>query len=306
MDASHKALSRVRDGAVERMGFWHGEPGWWSWLWGYSFGASIFDESTGRATIDAPQSLAAYRWLQSYVRSPGLSSDQANAAAIKKFEDSYGFYNTAQNAFLSGKVAMVLQGPWLANMIKQFVPDMDYSVVPMPVAASVRDDASPIALVDTDVLCIPRGCKHPREAMEFIAFTQRPEITERLATAHCKVCPLKTCSAGFVSSHPNRGLSVHNALADSPRAFVVPKTRAWPQIKDEFDAMVLRLRALKGDADTELATMQSRAQEMIDRVNQQRKLRYGDGAASLERGRRDGDSIASAIRPSTHARGGAL
>ncbi|MDP1661353.1 MAG: ABC transporter substrate-binding protein [Phycisphaerales bacterium] len=275
LESAHAALTkRNESGSVVQSGFLHGEPGWWSWIWGYHFGASIFDEVTERATIDLPQHAAAYRWLQRTVRGFGGTDTEA-AKALELFRQGFGNYNTPQNAFLAGKVAMEIQGPWLANMVEEFAPGLNYGVAPMPCAADIYDVANPVALVDTDVLCIPRGAKHPEAAMKFIAFTQRQDITERLALAHCKICPLVKVSDGFFKAHKNRGLAVHNALADSARAFVVPKTRAWPEIKDDFDATVQRMWRLEVEADTALKGVQSRAQGYIDRVVEQRTRRYG-------------------------------
>ncbi len=84
-----------------------------------------------------------------------------------------GVYGSPEHPFLSGRVAMTNQGPWLANRIVEHKNDLDYGVAPFPVAASVYDPARPIGLLDSDVLVIPKGAKHPREAFEFIAYTQR-------------------------------------------------------------------------------------------------------------------------------------
>ncbi|HZW06127.1 MAG TPA: extracellular solute-binding protein, partial [Phycisphaerales bacterium] len=282
LESAHARLTRRdSDGRVIRTGFLHGEPGWWSWLWGYHFGAAIYDEVADRATIDRPEHLAAYQWLQRTVRGfapPGVAdaeADDAAAKALDKFRQSFGNYNTPQNAFLAGKVAMEMQGPWLANMVVEFAPELDYGVAPMPCAAAAYDGRAPVALVDTDVLCIPRGAKHPEAAMKFIAFTQRQDITERLALAHCKICPLVRVSEAFLREHKNRGLTVHNALADSAGAFVVPKTRAWPEIKDDFDATVQKMWRLEVGVEEGLKGVQARAQGYIERRAEERRRRYG-------------------------------
>ncbi|MFT3684680.1 MAG: ABC transporter substrate-binding protein [Phycisphaerales bacterium] len=279
LESAHAKLTkRDSNGRFTQTGFLHGEPGWWSWLWGYHFGASIYDEVADRATIDRPEHVAAYEWLQRTVRgfapSNERDNDEAAAKALDKFRQGFGNYNTPQNAFLAGKVAMEIQGPWLANMVVEFAPDLDYGVAPMPCAAAAYDERNPVALVDTDVLCIPRGAKHPEAAMKFVAFTQRQEITERLALAHCKICPLVKASDGFLRSHKNRGLVVHNALADSGRAFVVPKTRAWPEMKDDFDATVQKMWRLEVGAAGRSRGC-SAAQEYIDRRADERRRRYG-------------------------------
>lgn len=280
LDAAHRAITkRHADGSLARVGFLHTEPGWWSWLWGYHHGGTVYDETSGRATVDSAENIAAYRWLHSYPAGLGTAADPSRGAKlIEQFRQGFGNYNTPQNAFLSGKVAMVIQGPWLANMVEAFAKDLDYGVAPFPVAASAYREGEPVALVDTDVLCIPRGARNPEASMEFIAFTQRQEMTERLALAHCKICPLLKPTDEFVRKHPNRGLLVHNALADSPRAFVVPKTRAWPEFKDDFDANVQKVWRMEVDPEGMLGGLQKRAQGYIDRSVEQERRRYGSGA----------------------------
>jgi multiple sugar transport system substrate-binding protein len=277
LDEHHARITRASakgagsSSGIDRVGFLHREPGWWNWLWPYHFGGPIIDTSSaqGTALFDAPHTLRAYEWLAGYPRAlPG------GVQAEQTFRQGLGNYGTPQNGFLTGKVAMVVQGPWLANMISTYAPDLDYGVAPFPCAQSTTDPAAPVSLVDTDVLCIPRGCRHPQEAMAFIAFTQRPDMTEKLALAHCKVNPLAAPpSEVFVRSHPNRGLAVHDALADSARAFVVPQTRAWPPIKDEFDSAVDNVWQGKQTPQQALGVLQQRATGHLARVHEQRLRR---------------------------------
>jgi glutamate-1-semialdehyde aminotransferase len=48
--------------------------------------------------------------------------------------------------------------------------------------------------------------------MEFVAYTQRPEIVEFLATVHGKGSPLATASEKFIREHPNRGVALHKVI----------------------------------------------------------------------------------------------
>lgn len=125
------------------------------------------------------------------------------------------------------------------------------------------------------MLCVPKGCRHPREAFEFIMFTQLPENVEALSIAHAKPCPLARPSEGFEARHPNRYVAMHNALTRSERAFPKPRTRAWAQYEQEFNAEIGTLWSLDEPADRVLARIDRRAQAAIDRVVRQRTQRYG-------------------------------
>ncbi|MFN0011401.1 MAG: ABC transporter substrate-binding protein [Phycisphaerales bacterium] len=278
LDEMHKRLVVGGLGAgaaaepLKRVGFFHREPGWWSWFWGYHFGGKVYDAASDVATVGAPQNRAAFEWMQTYPRALGV--DRAT-----RLQDGFGNYFTPENPFLTGKVGMIVQGPWVANLVGAFKPDLDYGVAPFPVASGLVDAAAPIGLIDTDVLVIPRGAKHPEASMEFIAFTQRREMVELLAKAHCKPSPLLDQSEDFIRTHPNRGIAVHDAITRSERAFIPPPTRVWQQFKDEFDTQVQRMWRLEVEAGDALAALQPRAQALIDRAASERRRRAAGGVA---------------------------
>ncbi|MGD9689965.1 MAG: ABC transporter substrate-binding protein [Phycisphaerales bacterium] len=250
-------------GALERVGFFHPEPGWWSWIWAYHFGGSIYDRRRDAALADSRENVAALEWMQRYSHELGVKECQA-------FKESFGNYFTPENPFLTGKVAMIVQGPWVANLMPAFAPGFEYGVCPMP---GLEAGGPPIGHIDTDVIVIPRGARHPEASMEFIAWTQRQDMTELLATAHCKPSPLARASDEFLANHPNRGVQVHYDIFRSPRAFLAPRTRVWQQYKDEFDTHVQRLWRHEASPGEAMARMQARAQGFITRAADQRERR---------------------------------
>lgn len=267
LDACHEALtSRNASNEYDRVGFLHTEPGWWSWPWGYFFGGTLYDPVRDKALAASTANIDGYRWVQSYPEKYG-------ASALIKFQSGLGVYGTAQHPFLAEKVAMTIQGPWLVNNIVEFKPTLDYGVTPMPVRASLLDPAQPIGLLDSDVLVIPRGAKHPAESMEFIAYTQRQDIVEELSLAHCKNSPLTDISEGFVRRHPHKYLHVHDAITRSSRAFCFPRTRTWPEYEKDFNSAMQRLWRLSEPAAVTLAQVQDRAQIQLDRAAEQRARR---------------------------------
>lgn len=270
LDAAHLATTLVKGnapigkGPLERAGFLHMEPGWWSWIWGQPFGGSIM--TAGNATCGSPQFIQGYQWAQSYTRTLGIDYEET-------FRSGFGPYGTPQCAFLTGKVAMCVQGPWMANLINQYTPDLDYGVVPIPMTQALADPAQPLAVIDTDVLMIPRGCKNPEASMQFIAYTQRPENVEALALAHCKGSPLVRVSESFYAKHKNRGVRLHTALASSPRAFIPPPIPEWPEWKDVFDTAMQDLWKLTDEVPRRMAFVQKRGQALLDEAAARRTLR---------------------------------
>jgi ABC-type glycerol-3-phosphate transport system substrate-binding protein len=261
-----RKLARVEGGRLVRAGFHHREPGWWPQIWGYYFGGSLYDERANAATFDDAGNVASLEWVQSFVREYGVER-------LNELRSSFGNYDSPLNAFVAGTLAMVCQGPWLGNIINLYRPDLDYAVAPMPVADHLYDPDAPIGMVDTDILVIPRGVKHPEASMEFIAFTQRQDNVEYLSTAHCKGSPLATSSEAFLANHPNRGIRTFDALAKSPRSFRVPSTRTWLQIRDEMTFAFDKAWNLQGTPKSILATARQRAQVVLDRAADESRRR---------------------------------
>ncbi|GJM18501.1 MAG: hypothetical protein DHS20C14_07140 [Phycisphaeraceae bacterium] len=271
LDEHAERLTVMVGGSVERSGFLHREPGWWNWLWGYFFGGSLYDPATERATAASAANVRAYEWVQSY-------PERYGAQRLAAFQSGFGGYNSAQQALLTGKVASVLHGPFVVNVIDRFKPGMEYGAAPFPVSEEIYDPARPVALLESDSLVIPRGCPHPREAYEFLMFTQLPENIESLAIAHAKPTPLARPSEAFLREHPNKYISMHNALVASERGFPKPPTRAWPQYEAEFNAEITPIWELERPAGEILGSIERRAQRFIDVVVERRERRYGEQA----------------------------
>lgn len=251
---------------ITQAGFFHMEPDWWTWHWGYFFGGTLYDEASDLAMAGSAANVRAYEWVQSYPR-------RMSVERTLRYQSGCGSYGTPENAFLTGRLAMVHQGPWLANMVRQYKPELDYGVTPFPVSRELLNDDAPIGLLDSDVLVIPRGARHPRESMEFIAYTQRPEVVEFLSKVHCKNSPLASVSDEFVRTHPNRAVGVHAKIAGSARAFVFPRTRTWEQYVAEFNAAAQRIWTLREDAPSALARVQRAAQSELDLAADRRQRR---------------------------------
>lgn len=264
LDSANQVLSRCEKNAplgtapLDRAGFLHMEPGWWSWIWPQMFGGSLYDPSRDAAIADAPACLRAYEWMQRTSKLLGVEH-------VQKFQAGLGPYGTPQQGFLTGKVAMVVQGPWLANEIRKRAPQLDYGVAPLPMTEQLVNHREPLTCIDTDVLVIPSGAKHPEASMQFIAYTQRQRNAEALATAHCKGSPMARVSDDFLAEHPNRGVALHSSMARSPRAFVSPATPAWTEYKDVIDSAAQDIWKHALPASAALANVQRAGQAIFDR-----------------------------------------
>ncbi len=242
---------------ITQAGFLQNLPWWWPYLWPFLFGGSLYDESSAAATIDSPAGIASFEWLRASAARYGVAATRAYAAGYGRSMHS------ANDPFISAASAMIVQGPWLGNFIASLAPTLDYGVAPLPVADNLVDDSAPIGLLECDVLMIPRGCPHPQEAFDFLLYHQSQPVQERLAAAHFKPSPLARVSKNFMSTHPHPGIAAHEAIARSPRARVLPRTRTWKQYSDltmsAFDAVWAG-----ADPAVTLHDVARRAQALID------------------------------------------
>lgn len=69
-----------------------------------------------------------------------------------------------QDAFVTGKVAMLYSGPWMLSTYNKYGKDLDYGIVPPPTGPN-GDKGS---VMGGFGLVIPEGSKHKEEAWEFI------------------------------------------------------------------------------------------------------------------------------------------
>jgi ABC-type sugar transport system permease subunit/ABC-type glycerol-3-phosphate transport system substrate-binding protein len=255
LDDYAKRLTRRNPstGELEVMGFLHSEPGHWPQIWGYFFGGTLWDGSD-RLTFDSPANVRAYQWVQSYAREYG-------PAELQTMRSSFGPVSSAQNAFLSGKVAMALQGIWMANYIATYNPKMQWGAAPFP---SADEGSEPIALANADVLVIPRGAKHPREAFAFIAYMTGQKVLEKLCLGQGKHSPLVDVSSDFYARHKNPYIRMFQELARSPKTVHFPRMSVWQQYRFEAYHAFERIWLLQATPAQALSEATERAQRAWD------------------------------------------
>jgi multiple sugar transport system permease protein len=94
-----------------------------------------------------------------------------------------GFQTNELDPFLTGKVAMKIDGSWIPASIARYAPDLDFGVVPAPVPAArlkregrfknEKDDY--ITWAGGFSYAIPRGARQPEAAWRFIRWMTSPE-----------------------------------------------------------------------------------------------------------------------------------
>lgn len=236
-------------------GFLPAEPAWWSTGWGFVFGGKLMQAD--EVTTASAENVRAYEWVASYSKKLGVD-------AVQRFRSGFGSFASAQNPFLSGKLALEMQGVWMHNFIEKFADGMAYGVAPFP-APSARPELRGVGSAEADSLVIPAGSKHPDEAWEFIRYTQRQAVMEQLCLGQRKHSPLKQVSEEFYARHPHPHIRVFAELGASPNAYSAPATAVWNEYKRELAAAVDKIVNLKLSPRQALTGVQTRLQASVDR-----------------------------------------
>jgi multiple sugar transport system substrate-binding protein len=178
---------------------------------------------------------------------------------------------------------MIFDGVWRVYYIQHFAPGMSYGVAGWPAAQPGVND---FATADSDMLAIPRGCKHPREAWEFLRYISTPNLAaqsfdelrgdELLCFLQEKPSPFAQWSPYFTSHNPNPNVAIFRRLAESPHTITFPKMGVFEEYLSEmitaFDKVRLGLetpeKALQ-DCQVRMQSSWSWERESLARRNAQ-------------------------------------
>ncbi|MFQ3668336.1 MAG: ABC transporter substrate-binding protein [Fimbriimonadaceae bacterium] len=263
-EVGDRLVVRDRLGRIARAGFLPAEPGWWNWSWGYFFGGRLWDGDR-TITCDSPENVRAFEWVQSFSKKYGPSE-------LQVFRSGFGNFSSPQNAFMSQKVGMVLQGVWMYNFISQFEPDLPWAAAPFPHPED-RPDLANMSIAEMDILCIPRGARHPKEAFEFIAWLQKQENMEMLCLSHRKNSPLRKVSDEFWAKHPNPYIRLFHELALSPNAITVPKTAVFAEYQRELNNAFELINLDRATPQKALSDVKARMQPKLEQWARRNEMR---------------------------------
>ena len=253
------------NGHIRVAGYLPMEPGWVLHYTSYWFGGSWWDAEHERFNFLDPSVIEAFTWVQSY-------SKRLGKEAVSAFRSGVGNFDSPQNAFMNGSVAMEQQGTFMANFIHHQNPSMDghWAAADFPGKTAALSHAT---FCDANLFCIPRGAKHRREAFEFVAYMQQQKPMEKLCGLHCKLSALKQVSAEFLQENKNPYIRIFDDLAASPYAHCAPACPILPQVVEEMTAFEQRLANLQVTPVQGLAEMQTRLQASLDQFNTVQQLR---------------------------------
>ncbi len=179
LDAAKRLTKLNADGSFARIGFIPNYGNSWLYLYSWQNGGEFMSADGSRCTLDNPHSVAALDFMvQVYDALGGVTKVDAFAS---------GFQAQELDPFLTGKVAMKIDGNWVLQGIGRYRPDLDFAVAPAPVprerleqtigGKKGRFNGEPpfITWSGGFSYAIPRGARRSREAWVFIKWMCSPE-----------------------------------------------------------------------------------------------------------------------------------
>jgi multiple sugar transport system substrate-binding protein len=207
-----------------------------------------------KITANAPENIKAWEWvLENFIK-------KIPQEKLQGFIEGNISYQSPDNPFYAGQVALETSGVWEYGFAKKFSPNYQVEVKAFPSFSPQEIDArntlprlkrvnnheAPTEIA-VDALAIPKGAKHPDKALYFMLWLLKKENINYLALSQSKFPPLKLSEsekAEFIKKHPNPYIKVFMDLAESSNAVYFPhlsfSKEYKREIKKAFDK-VLRL-----------------------------------------------------------------
>jgi len=269
-------LPGKRDGFIPNFG------NAWLYLYAFQNDAEFLSKDGTKCTLASPEAAEALDFMKRGYDLIG-GYDAANA-----FQS--GFQGGPQDPFISGQVAMKIDGDWSLPGLARYGGGLDFGVAPPPIPDDrlvlkgrfAKDKDRFITWIGGFSYAMPRGCPHPQLAWEFIKFATslRGRLVENRAQAAAdrakgrtylpRIQGLKQANVAlyklFKPADPRyaEGLRTHIGLMESAR--VRPPTVVGQLLWDEHEKATEEALRNKMSPMAALQDSQAAVQRELDRL----------------------------------------
>lgn len=153
--------------------------------------------------------------------------DWFGAKNLEKFKAGLGDEFSAQNAFETGKIAMMVDGEWRNAMITSDGAKLDWGTAPVP-AADDHPELYGAGFVGGNVIGLPRGGKNQAAAFELVKYLTTD--TQALAAFADGLGNVPTTKAALTA--PGLKLAADPHFAPFLQVFANPATTTTPSSTD--------------------------------------------------------------------------
>ncbi|MED1201800.1 ABC transporter substrate-binding protein [Heyndrickxia acidicola] len=244
-----------KKGNLERIGLWPEQD---PTMYMFSFDGSIWDPAKKEITPDNPGFKATVQFYKDMW-------DKYGSSNLDRYGSGLGNYASAQNPFFTGQAAMAFDGEWLTTFVKEYAPNLNYGVVPIPYDES-HPDAKNAGYINVGALYIPKGSKHPQEAWEFLKWLTSKAQMVKLATSLGNLAPRKS-ALNDPSFKRVPGFTEFLKYSQGPKMSMQPQVPFLndylAEISTEYDAI---LRG-KTSVDSGLKAIKDKIQPLAQNTN---------------------------------------
>jgi ABC-type sugar transport system permease subunit/ABC-type glycerol-3-phosphate transport system substrate-binding protein len=140
----------------------------WLYMFGWLNGAEFMSPDGNECRLDSPEIIAALQWVVDVYDALG----GYRAAMVFQASAESG----AIDPFLTGKVALRIDGDWFMNTIMAFKPDLDFGVVPSPIPqARLKAGYGSVGWCGGWAYAIPAAAKHKEAAWDLLRWLSSEE-----------------------------------------------------------------------------------------------------------------------------------
>jgi len=166
---------RKKDGTLVRAGFMPNYGNCWLYMYAFQMNAQFMSPDGTKCTLYSPQ---AEKALQFMLDGYEVVGGYENAKAFES-----GFQQRMDDAFITGKVAMKVDGDWILDDLARYAPNLNVDSGPAPVPddrfhkrgefANEKDTF--VTWFGGHAYAIPRGARNPEGAWKFLKFATSTE-----------------------------------------------------------------------------------------------------------------------------------
>ncbi len=212
---------------------------WYYFLW--ANGGRILNDDHTRAVFNSPEGVEALQFCVDLIHRYQVTEPDPTAY------DREGL----QELFKSGRLAMMITGPWFWGMLKEDVPDLNYKLAPIPA------HTDQVTMAVTDNLIMFESCENKDAAWKFIEFFYDPELRLEWAETFGMLPELKeVAESDYITGSEQWSLF----MSLLPTGRFVPLHPRWTTIAEEIKLGVQ-------EAQLQTSTPQKALDAAAERVN---------------------------------------
>ncbi len=193
---------------------------------GHMFGAQ-WTNADGRSTLGShPAWSAMLRWQKDLV-------DWYGYEHLVQFQAQVGVEFSPENAFQTGRLAMMIDGGWRVAMLASQAPEVDYGTAPVPVDGA-QPDLYGSGYVNGSIIGIPVESGHKLESWKLVKYLATDVGALARLSNGLRNVPSTAASLASPELTPDAHFAVFLDIAGHPRSSTTPSTALGMQYQTIF------------------------------------------------------------------------